>query len=248
MDSSQSSSARVDNIMIGRSTSKRLETIARSSSDNIAKIKDDQLRMMRRLESAILTEQPLPLVVGRSQNESVGSQVSLDPRPSPQLRTGTTCLAETCLPGWRLALHQCVCCCHQRYSKRSSRSLNQIFGTLSAAYSGIPYLAPECNLPSCTRSCLIPSSLFSLTFFFPTWILVWAITLTLKRSALGFDYNIRLFYCVSYSSPIFQCAYQGNVSGMKYILQNGLGSPFDVTPEPQRTLLGVSTSLYIGLC
>lgn len=56
---------------------------------------------------------------------------------------------------------------------------------------------------------------------------------------MGFDFNLRVLHYVHYSSPIFQCAYQGDSLGMKNLLKARLGSPFDMTSGPQRSLLGV---------
>ena len=147
-----------------------------------------------------------------------------------------------CLSRWQQASQQCKCCCHQRYSNRSSRFVDGIIGTFFAGYCGIPYLALECTVRSCTQTCLISDSLLTITYFFPTWLLSCAFTFVFKMSTLGFDYTFRFANCVSYSSPIFQCAYQGDIEGIKVILRSKLGSPFDVTTEPQRSLLGVYNS------
>ena len=143
------------------------------------------------------------------------------------------------MPKWHSAFLPCTCLCHQRKSKRSSRSMNGTIGTFLAEFSGLPYLTPRCNNWSCVQSCKVSDVHVSLTYFIPMWLLSWVLTLIVKRSKLGFDYTFRVYNYVSYSSPIFQCAYQGNVIGMRGILKSKSGSCFDVTRELQRSLLGV---------
>jgi hypothetical protein len=133
----------------------------------------------------------------------------------------------------------CDCCCHHRYSKRSFRIFDQVFGTFFAGYSGVSSVVPRCNVLSCTQSCASSDIMLSLNYFFPQWLLSWGFTLALTTTIRGFDHTFRLFHCVEYSSPIFRYAYEGDVARMKALLKARLGSPFDVTSEPQRSLLGV---------
>ena len=149
------------------------------------------------------------------------------------------------VPSWRSKSSICTCLCYQRRSKRTARSMSRVFGALYVAYSGVPYLNTRCR--SCNalkrRQRTQTDVLVSFTYFFPAWLLPWAVRLVVERSQPRFDYNFRIFHCVSYSSRIFQCAYQGDIVGMKSILQKKAGSPFDVTSEPQHSLLVVSCTL-----
>ena len=140
---------------------------------------------------------------------------------------------------WQLQPICCNCSCHRRRCKRSARSMEKVTGAVFTAYSGIPKTTPKCENFSCMQLCNVSNFWLSFTYFFPVWFLSWAIAFVIKKSRIGFDYNFRVFHCVSYSSPIFQCAYQGDVAGLKILLQTRSGSPFDVTGEPQRSLLSV---------
>lgn len=133
----------------------------------------------------------------------------------------------------------CQCCCHYKSLNRSPRVVDRIFGSLSAAYSGVTSAVPQCNVLDCAKSCAGPDITLSLTYFFPPWLLYWGINLKFTQATRGFNHNFRVIQCVEYSSPIFRYAYEGDVSRMKALLKGKLGSPFDVTYEPQRSLLGV---------
>ena len=135
----------------------------------------------------------------------------------------------------------CNCRCHQRNTTRSPKAFDRVAGVLFAGYSGIPCLALQCNINSCRNSCPMTSKgVASVQYFFPSWCLSWAVSLWIKHSQGGFDYNFRLMHCVSYSSPIFLSAYRGDAASMKMLLKAKMGSPFDVAAgERQKSLLTV---------
>ena len=133
----------------------------------------------------------------------------------------------------------CRCSCHHKSLSRSPRAVDRIFGTLFIACSGFSSTIPKCNVPSCAHSCAGPDIALSLTYFFPLWLLSWGINLKFTPAIRGFNHHFRIIQFVEYSSPIFRCAYEGDVSRMKALLKGRLASPFDVTFEPQRSLLGV---------
>ena len=135
----------------------------------------------------------------------------------------------------------CPCRCHYRNTSRSPKALDRIAGVLFAGYSGFPCLAPPCNVNSCRNSCpMTTKSVASVKYFFPSWFLSWAVSLWIRSSEWGFDYNVRFMHCVSYSSPIFVSAYRGDAASMKMLLKAKRGSPFDVTAGArQKSLLTV---------
>lgn len=137
-----------------------------------------------------------------------------------------------------ITLH-CNCSCHERNLFRSPRATDRIIGTLFAGYLGIPFSYRRCNELSCIRSCAGSPISISLTYFFPLWFLSEAITLSVQQNIWGLEYNLRVNHCVSFTSAIFQYAYQGNTSGIKSILKARSGSPFDIASGTQRSLLGV---------
>ena len=237
----------------------RLKTISDSLSSGMAKVQEDQARIYRSYNQNImklrkLTERTDRTLVDR-QRTSVGqgyhdcvvatgdqnwAQHIWEPSQGLRDQTTTTAITTTCVSDLQqLIPSHCTCNSHEQYSKRSPRVADRIIGTLFAGYSDVSYLICFCNKLSGARSCANSHFMFSLTYFFPLWILSCAIILRIQKHMWGFDFNLRVIRYVSYSSPIFQYAYQGDVLGMKGLLRRRLGSPFDVTSEPQRTLLGV---------
>ena len=235
-----------------------LIAIANSVRGNMEKIKEHQARIeqshsqqvvrlddfMRNMTTTTIKDQQMLAERGNKKISNTASNldISLNARRS-SLEPGSA-EKETCLSTCQPASQQCKCCCHRKHSNRSFRFLDGITGTLFVGHCRTPYLALGCNLRSCTQTCLLSDFLFTLTYFFPTWLLSWAIKSAFKISTSGFDYNFRVLNCVSYSSPIFQCAYQADVAGIEALLRSKSGSPFDVTPEPQRSVLGVCTSFF----
>lgn len=131
---------------------------------------------------------------------------------------------------------QCYCRCHPKRTRRSPKAFDQVAGVLSASYSTTQHLTPQCKVQCYPNS---STSAVSATYLFPTWFLSWAVSVGIAVSEQGFDYNLRWIHRVSYSSAIFQCAYQGDVSNMKMLFKAKLGSPFDVATEKQKSLLAV---------
>ncbi len=248
------SSSNFNTILLFSSTYLRMETIAYSLRNDLARTQEDQARLEKshrqsfvRLETFM---EPLTRIYVDHQqitaNRDHKGLLGAVQDPTKGLHT-KDCSSEYGDQAVAITVNatsisniapQCKCCCHQKYSKRSPRLVDRIVGTLFTGYSGIPGLGPRCNVHSCVHSCPSPDAMLSLTYFFPTWFISGAITMALKKTTRGF-YNIRVIRYVSYSSPIFQYAYQGDISGMKALLKGRLGSPFDVTPETQRSLLGV---------
>ena len=159
------------------------------------------------------------------------------PSPAPQIPELVTAMTNTGVLDLNQSISShCNCSCHERHSTRTPRLTDKFLGTLFGSFD-VPYSSRECL--SCIRSCPSSQFMFSLTYFFPFWLLSWAITLSFQKCKWGLDHSFRVINCVSFSSPIFQHAYQGHVSEMKSLLKARLGSPFDVTPETQKSLLVV---------
>lgn len=139
------------------------------------------------------------------------------------------------------SLGHCHCRCHQRSTTRSPKAFDRFAGVLFTGYSGIACLALQCNVSSCRNSCpMTRKGVAAVKYFFPSWFLSWAVSLSIRFTEWGFDYNFRLMHCVCYSSPIFLSAYRGDAASMKMLLKAKMGSPFDVTAgKRQKSLLTV---------
>lgn len=214
--------------------------MAYAQRDDLIKIQEFQARSeqsyeqhMTRLETfmepvARILSNPEQMSAGCSPGEKVGE-------PSSEARNESDMKNSTVASSAKM----CQCCCHYKCLSRSPRVVDRIFGTLFAIYSGVSSAAPRCNVSACAQSCAGPDIALSLTYLFPPWLLSWGINMKFTQATRGFNHNFRLIQNVEYSSPIFRCAYEGDVSRMKALLKGRLGSPFDMTYEPQRSLLGV---------
>ena len=213
----------------------RLETLAQSLSNNMAKLQEVQAKLEQSNEKHRVKLEALMEPMTRK--FSIHEQKAVE-ESSLEYKNEALTMAMKTLYISNLA-PRCDCCCHHRYSKRSSRVFDQLFGTIFAGYSDVSSVVPRCNNLGCTQSCASSDIMLSLSYFFPLWLLAWGFTLALTTTIRGFDHKIRIFHCVEYSSPIFRYAYEGDVARMKALLKARLGSPFDVMSKLQRSLLGV---------
>ena len=214
--------------------------MAYAQQNDLMKIQEIQARSaqsyeqhLTRLETfmesmARILSNPEQRLTGRSSSEQAG-----EPSPDAKNEIGVNTSLPAC------SAMTCPCCCHYKYLNRSPRVVDRIFGTLFAVYSGVSTANPQCNVSACAQSCAGPDIALSLTYVFPPWLFSWGISLKFTQATRGFDHQFRVIQYVEYSSPIFRCAYEGDISGMKALLKAGLGSPFDMTYEPRKSLLGV---------
>ena len=125
-------------------------------------------------------------------------------------------------------LNHCLCNCHRhgRSTKRTPKILNRFFGILFIGYLGIPYINEPCDDADCAQR---SKSDIRLVYHFPAWLLARAFILLFKSSpARGPELNIHMPRIISNSSRIFSYAVQGDIDGIRNILNQGLGSPMDV--------------------
>lgn len=131
----------------------------------------------------------------------------------------------------------CSCVCHTERSFRSPSLMEQLVGSLFVGYSGIPILRQKCNQQSCH---LESQPLMYITYFFPTWFLTRMISLMISTTPLaGPVISLKTQRTVLGDSDIFECAKTGNINKMKYLFQNGLASPHDVSFSSGITALHV---------
>ena len=134
-------------------------------------------------------------------------------------------------------INRCLCHCHRhgRSTKRTPRILNRFFGILFIGYLGVPYINEPCDDADCAQR---SESDIRLVYLFPAWLLARALVLLFKTSpARGPELNIHLPRIISNSSRIFIYAVEGDINGMRDILNRGLGSPMDVDKTTGNTAL-----------
>ena len=229
---------------LGRSTSIRLKSMSESLNTAMIKLHENQEQRYHShtqeiLDIRTLTGQTIGLPHDRQQRSWGQSHHGLVVTSKGRNEVSNTREIALSLQNEE---PQCNCCSHEKYFKRSPHVADKALGTLFVGYSDIPFLISLCKSLNKARSCTGSHFMFSLAYFFPIWFLSCAILLIVQDHPLGFDINLRVLHYVSYSSPIFQCAYQGDSLGMKSLLKRRLASPFDVTAGPRRSLLGVRSA------
>ena len=134
----------------------------------------------------------------------------------------------------------CICICHRRQTKQTPKSLTSFLGALFIGYAGLPRIAQPCNVQDCIQR---TSPTFIITYFFPSWLLARALFMVINLSSHdGPQFHLRFPRVMSNNSLIFNYAATGNVDGIKQILQQRLGSPFDVDTDTSYSPLMVSES------
>ena len=120
----------------------------------------------------------------------------------------------------------CICICHHRQNRQTPEFLTRFFGTLFIGYTGLPLIIQPCDIHTCIQR---TSPTIIITYFFPLWLLARALFLVIKLSSCdGPHVSLRVPRIRTDNSVIFTFSSLGNVNGVKQVLQQRLGSPFDV--------------------
>jgi hypothetical protein len=136
----------------------------------------------------------------------------------------------------------CSCICHTERSFRSPSFMEKLVGSLFIGYSGVPILRQKCNQHSCH---LESQPLMYVTYYFPTWFLARMVSLMISTTPLaGPVVSLKTQRTVSGDADIFTCAKTGDINKMKYLFQNGLASPHDVSFSSGITALHVCVTCY----
>jgi hypothetical protein len=129
-------------------------------------------------------------------------------------------------------LDECLCRCHYRSVIRSPRYLSDCLGDFFLGCSNLPWCFfgfVQCNEQTCRRS---RSSAAELRYFLSSWfsyaVANVSVSFTLRMFPLKICLQTR--NTVPYDSPILVCVQEGNVDGMRKILQSRTASLNDVDP------------------
>ena len=133
----------------------------------------------------------------------------------------------------------CTCICHYHQTKKTPAFLGRFFGNLFIGYTGLPKVVQPCDDHDCIQR---TSPMAVVTYFFPLWLLARALFLTVKLSSCdGPQFCLRVPRVVRSNSAIMEFASRGDVGGVKQVLQERLGSPFDCEFYIGSSPLGVSS-------
>lgn len=191
----------------------------------------DQLLETHLGRNRILANEPYDALLRSSNDPDVATPRTNEPlEPSPSARNYTndimsqtfrfsTSYQELCKPS-------CRCRCHLRQRWKSPPMLDRFLGTVFLGYVGLPIMYPRCDFHACLRQ---RSFIVSFTYYFPAWFLLRILHIQIRhRQNLGPEQLLRVSRRVSDYSEILKFARKGNVEGIKSVLKDGLGSPFDI--------------------
>jgi hypothetical protein len=119
----------------------------------------------------------------------------------------------------------CSCICHKPSRLNSPRLLNEVFGTMSVGYVGVPLFSSPCNEKRCKPR---PSASARITYQFPSWIMARAVSMLVSSKTAGPELQLRTLRIINPNSDIFRLAITGDVNGMKSMFKDGLASIYDI--------------------
>ena len=122
----------------------------------------------------------------------------------------------------------CSCQCHKRQSLKTAKLVQNVFGTLSVSWSGIPKLAKTCDQHACRRR---SDPTLSVTYRFPQALVQRVMCLSMSYASMcGPELRVRLPRVVDWTSPVWRPAIDGDVTTMRALFEKGEASPWDVNP------------------
>jgi hypothetical protein len=146
----------------------------------------------------------------------------------------------SCLP-------RCRCICHRRQMMRSSQVLEGIIGALFIGYVGVSILSPRCDRIDCKRP---TTSGISINYFFPSWFVLRVLFFTIAFASHDDpEPGLGLPRVRPDDALIFEYSVKGSTQGVRFLLETGRASPYDVNPRG-RAPLTVSPNLCFraGFC
>ena len=136
----------------------------------------------------------------------------------------------------------CPCQCHAPFRLQAPRFLRGLLGSWMLVLKDIALpTTRRCDYNLCRKSRL---SSFSVSYYFPRWMLARAITIMGNWKDLhgaGVSMVVRMPRIRPFDTPLFRLAEGANVDAFKSLLCTGEVSPFDVTPDG-KSCLWVRTS------
>lgn len=138
----------------------------------------------------------------------------------------------------------CSCACHTKNILRVKQP--NVVGSLSVAYSGLPWVTAGCDQKSC-RSRSVPS--VAITVQFPSW--AWKRYLSTSfcyTSLTGPEVNIKIPRIVDWTSALWGYGVRGNLKAIQQMFSVGDASPWDVQAIGGSVLHYAAERGYWELC
>ncbi|KAK6346704.1 hypothetical protein TWF696_006820 [Orbilia brochopaga] len=139
----------------------------------------------------------------------------------------------------------CPCSCHaKRKAKVSGPSIMEgLLGKLFVGYTGLPFLNKKCDFRGC-KDQQTPKA--TVEYWFPWWFVSRNLKVDIKYPPnLGPQLQLTTMRRVPDDAQSITFAMQGNIEGLKYLFNQGLASPRDVSDSRGYTLM--RWALYGGM-
>lgn len=139
----------------------------------------------------------------------------------------------------RNACSKCACACHRKQNLRTPAILTKVAGNMMLGYNGSIIFQQRCSVTACRkRSDRSPQ----ISYYFPSWFVQRAITLSMTSTAFGTPtLNLKVRRVVSEMSELFRLSRFGDVQGVQTLFSAQEASPDDVNP------IGGWTALHVSL-
>lgn len=130
---------------------------------------------------------------------------------------------------------RCRCKCHRKPQNLSLS--NRFLGSLFVGYSNIPFLSRGCSGGLCKETCKNRSTEISVTYYFPSSVMGKALKVAFASSLFsGPSFSLTLWNIRASGSPWFRHAQDGNIDGLKVLLESGSARLTDVDEDGQSAL------------
>lgn len=156
---------------------------------------------------------------------SATTSTQSDSLASTDLRITTSIASKKC--DWT-----CNCQCHVRTATRTPQWLSAVVGTLFYSSTNTPRLEVRpCNSSTCFRA--EPSSSSRFTYYFPAWMMRWALVYSTWDNLDGksSSWVCKMPMEIPYSSQCWHFIQQGASSTVQDLLQRREMSPYDIGPD-----------------
>lgn len=143
-----------------------------------------------------------------------------------------------------LCVPSCPCPCHTWRYLKSPRVLDRLIGSLVIGYSGVPLRTRKCLATTCRSEATYALNVW---YKFPLWVVAQAVTFALYSRYGQPTAGLSMARIRPHNSRIFSWSESGNIQGLKYLFQNGLASPFDISAQTGDQPLHVKFSVISRL-
>ncbi|KAH8896383.1 ankyrin, partial [Thozetella sp. PMI_491] len=143
----------------------------------------------------------------------------------------------------------CDCRCHKvsKFGSWKLSLLQCVAGTIVMSYSGISLLSKTCDRNHCISGHRGEVSI-KFTYIFPSWLMNAALAMTYGNDTGSPELNLRIIHTVpcyraDIEDALFIAVYEGDAENVKRVINNRLGSIYDIAEGFHITALGLAVNM-----